>query len=58
MDTTKQRSSKRAKALLDFDKTDDDELGFKRNDIITVLSTKDDHCWIGEVILYNLMLSL
>jgi hypothetical protein len=38
---------KRAKALMDFDKTDEDELGFKKNDLITVLSTKDDHCWIG-----------
>lgn len=48
-DTTKFKRVKRAKALLDFDKTDDDELGFKKNDIITVLSTKDDHCWIGEL---------
>ena len=48
-DTTNSKRVKRAKALLDFDKTDDDELGFKKNDIITVLSTKDDHCWIGEV---------
>ncbi len=38
---------KRAKALFDFEKTDEDELGFKKNDLITVLSTKDDHCWIG-----------
>lgn len=27
---------KRAKALLDFERHDDDELGFKKNDIITV----------------------
>ena len=39
--------SKRAKALLDFEKTDEDELGFRKNDLIVVLSTKDDHCWIG-----------
>ncbi|CAF0829682.1 unnamed protein product [Brachionus calyciflorus] len=47
-DTSKIKRVKRAKAILDFEKTDDDELGFKKNDIITVLSTKDDHCWIGE----------
>lgn len=40
---------KRAKALLTFEITDDDELGFQKNDIITILSTKDDHCWIGEL---------
>lgn len=49
MDTSKVKRFKRAKAMLDFDKTDEDELGFRRNDIITVLSTKDDHCWIGEL---------
>jgi len=27
---------RRAKALLDFERHDDDELGFRRNDIITV----------------------
>lgn len=40
---------KRAKALVSFEITDDDELGFQKNDIITILSTKDDHCWIGEL---------
>lgn len=49
MDTSKVKRFKRAKAALDFDKTDDDELGFRKNDIITILSTKDDHCWIGEL---------
>ena len=29
---------RRAKALLDFERHDDDELGFRRNDIITVSS--------------------
>jgi hypothetical protein len=48
-ETSKVRASKRAKAVLDFDKTDNDELGFKKNQIITILSTKDDHCWIGEL---------
>lgn len=27
---------KRAKALLDFERHDDDELGFRKNDVITV----------------------
>ena len=30
---------RRAKALLDFERHDDDELGFRRNDIITVSAT-------------------
>ena len=29
---------RRAKALLDFERHDDDELGFRKNDIITVSS--------------------
>lgn len=40
---------KRARALLDFERHDDDELGFRRNDIITIVSQKDEHCWIGEL---------
>ncbi|XP_063711051.1 small G protein signaling modulator 3-like [Symsagittifera roscoffensis] len=40
---------RRAKALLDFERHDDDELGFKRNDIITIISMKDEHCWVGEL---------
>ncbi len=49
LDNSKAKQFKRAKALLDFDKTEEDELGFRQNDIITILSTKDDHCWIGEL---------
>ncbi|XP_072512333.1 small G protein signaling modulator 3 isoform X2 [Notamacropus eugenii] len=40
---------RRAKALLDFERHDDDELGFRRNDIITIISQKDEHCWVGEL---------
>ncbi|KAK6171357.1 hypothetical protein SNE40_019563 [Patella caerulea] len=40
---------RRAKALLDFERNDDDELGFRKNDIITIISQKDEHCWIGEL---------
>uniref|UniRef100_A0A2C9MAD3 Small G protein signaling modulator 3 n=1 Tax=Biomphalaria glabrata TaxID=6526 RepID=A0A2C9MAD3_BIOGL len=40
---------RRAKALLDFERHDDDELGFRRNDIITIISQRDEHCWIGEL---------
>ncbi|XP_018327081.1 small G protein signaling modulator 3 homolog isoform X2 [Agrilus planipennis] len=40
---------RRAKALLDFERHDDDELGFRKNDIITILSQKDEHCWVGEL---------
>lgn len=40
---------RRAKALLNFERHDDDELGFRKNDIITIISQKDEHCWIGEL---------
>ncbi|XP_068209056.1 small G protein signaling modulator 3 homolog [Palaemon carinicauda] len=40
---------RRAKALLDFERHDDDELGFRKNDIITIVSQRDEHCWIGEL---------
>ncbi|KAK4303770.1 hypothetical protein Pmani_024242 [Petrolisthes manimaculis] len=40
---------RRAKALLDFERHDDDELGFRKNDIITIISQRDEHCWIGEL---------
>jgi hypothetical protein len=38
-----------AKATIDFVMSDSDELGFKKNDIITVVSERDEHCWIGEL---------
>ncbi|KAF6204444.1 hypothetical protein GE061_002785 [Apolygus lucorum] len=40
---------RRAKALLDFERNDDDELGFRKNDIITIVSQNDEHCWVGEL---------
>ncbi|CAD5123331.1 DgyrCDS11688 [Dimorphilus gyrociliatus] len=40
---------RRAKALMDFERHDDDELGFRKNDIITIVSQRDEHCWIGEL---------
>ncbi|XP_052267050.1 small G protein signaling modulator 3-like isoform X2 [Dreissena polymorpha] len=40
---------RRAKALLDFERHDDDELGFRKNDVITIISMKDEHCWVGEL---------
>nr|CAD7260205.1 unnamed protein product [Timema shepardi] len=33
----------------DFERHDDDELGFRKNDIITIVSQKDEHCWVGEL---------
>jgi len=33
----------------DFERRDDDELGFRKNDIITVINSKDEHCWIGDL---------
>lgn len=42
------RSKKRrAKALLDFERHDDDELGFRKNDVITVLSQKVEYTLVG-----------
>ena len=35
--------------ILDFERHDDDELGFRKNDIITIISRKDEHCWVGEL---------
>lgn len=40
---------RRAKALLDFERRDGDELGFRKNDVIEVISSRDEHCWIGEL---------
>lgn len=40
---------KRARAMLDFERHDEDELGFRKNDIIIIVSQKDEHCWIGEL---------
>ena len=40
---------KRAKALLDFECQDSNELGFRKNDILRILSMADEHCWIGEL---------
>ncbi|CAK8694935.1 unnamed protein product [Clavelina lepadiformis] len=39
----------RAKAILDFERNDDDELGFKKNDIISLINMRDEHCWVGEL---------
>lgn len=43
------KRSRRAKALHDFERHDPDELGFRKNDIITIISQKDEDCWIGEL---------
>ena len=40
---------KRARAILDFERRDDDELGFRKNDIVTIVSQRDEHCWVGEL---------
>ncbi|XP_003376050.1 small G protein signaling modulator 3-like protein [Trichinella spiralis] len=38
-----------ARALVDFERHEDDELGFCKNDLVEVLSRRDEHCWIGEL---------
>lgn len=47
----KKPATRLARALVDFQRSECDEfeLGFKKNDIITVLSEKDEDCWIGEL---------
>ena len=40
---------KRARAVLDFERREEDELGFLANDIITIHSMRDEHCWVGEL---------
>ena len=35
---------RRAKALLDFERHDDDELGFRKNDVITVSLGHGENC--------------
>lgn len=40
---------RRAKALHDFERHDPDELGFRKHDIISIISQKDEDCWIGEL---------
>lgn len=45
----KKEKSKRARAIIDFKRIDDDELGFRKNDIIKILDDRDEHCWFGEL---------
>uniref|UniRef100_A0A0N5A5W9 RUN and TBC1 domain-containing protein 3 n=1 Tax=Parastrongyloides trichosuri TaxID=131310 RepID=A0A0N5A5W9_PARTI len=40
---------KRARALLNFKSQEEDELGFLKNDVISIINDKDEHCWIGEL---------
>jgi len=40
---------RRAKAVHDFERHESDELGFRKNDIITIISQKDEDCWVGEL---------
>ncbi|KAL3083746.1 hypothetical protein niasHS_008236 [Heterodera schachtii] len=40
---------RRARALINFDQRDDDDLGFRKNQLITIVSEKDEHCWLGEL---------
>ncbi|KAH7732229.1 Variant SH3 domain containing protein [Aphelenchoides avenae] len=40
---------KRARALLEFQAQEGDELAFRKNDLITIISEKDEHCWVGEL---------
>ncbi|CAI4225532.1 unnamed protein product [Auanema sp. JU1783] len=43
------RGPRKARAILDFARQDGDDLGFRKNDIITIISDKDEHCWVGEI---------
>lgn len=41
---------RRAKALLDFERHDDDELGFRKNDIITVSRSVDSFSFLALIL--------
>lgn len=43
------KGRKRARALIDFEGKEQDELKFRRNDLILITSEKDEHCWVGEL---------
>ena len=47
--TSSDNKMKRARAIIDFERNEDDELGFIKNDLITILSQRDEHCWVGEL---------
>ena len=47
--TSSGNNKKRARAVLDFERREDDELGFIKNDLITIHSMTDEHCWVGEL---------
>ncbi|KAK4475929.1 hypothetical protein MN116_001170 [Schistosoma mekongi] len=44
-----QHRRRRAKALMDFERFEVDELEFHKNDILTIINSDDEHCWIGEL---------
>ncbi|CAH8648839.1 unnamed protein product [Heterobilharzia americana] len=44
-----QHRRRRAKALIDFERFEIDELEFHKNDILTIINSNDEHCWIGEL---------
>nr|CAH8874110.1 unnamed protein product [Trichobilharzia regenti]CAH8874112.1 unnamed protein product [Trichobilharzia regenti] len=44
-----QHRRRRAKALMDFERFEIDELEFHKNDILTIINSDDEHCWIGEL---------
>ena len=45
----RQEGRKRARALTDFEQRDEDDLGFRRNDLILIIADdRDEHCWLGE----------
>jgi len=45
----KSQQNVRVKAVVNFKPTNHDELGFQKNDIITICSMKDEHCWTGQL---------
>ncbi|VDQ11033.1 unnamed protein product [Trichobilharzia regenti] len=35
--------------MMDFERFEIDELEFHKNDILTIINSDDEHCWIGEL---------
>ena len=49
---------RRAKALLDFERHDDDELGFRKNDVITVSLGLGENCFLAHQIRVSTVLPI
>jgi len=47
--TRNEVGERKARAIADFEQEDEHDLGFHRDNIIQIVSTEDEHRWIGEL---------